>query len=59
MFNYTVPQIAKSVVALVLTAATALGAMIADGQVEWVEIPAFAGAVVAAWGVFQKRNALS
>jgi hypothetical protein len=55
--SYTLPQIAKAVVAFVVTVVTALGTMAADGSIEAVEVLGFLGAVVAAYGVFKKRNA--
>ena len=55
--SYTLPQIAKAIVAFVLTVVTALGTMAADGSIEAVEALGFIGAVIAAYGVFKKRNA--
>jgi len=55
--TYTLPQIAKAVVAFVVAVATALGTMAADGSIEAVELLGFIGAIVAAYGVFAKRNA--
>ena len=55
--KYTVPQVAKAVVAFVIAALTALGTMLADGSIELVEVSGFIGALVAAFGVFEVRNA--
>jgi hypothetical protein len=55
--KYTLPQIAKAIVALVLAAVTAFATMTLDGSIELVELVGFVGALVTAWGVFQKANA--
>lgn len=55
--KYTLPQVWKAVIAFGVTCATALGTMAADGEIELVEVTGFVGAVLAAWGVFKKRNA--
>lgn len=55
--KYTVPQIAKALVALLLAVLTAAYTMVVDGAIEWAELGAFIGAIATAYGVFKTRNA--
>lgn len=54
--KYTLPEVAKAVVAGILAVVTVAATAAADGQIDAVEALGIIGAAVTAYGVFKARN---